>query len=80
MGVWLPIALADIYTAVMAMIRSWLARPESLPLPKRSEMLASWCLPMLSRSFAAEEKEAAALALLRSVEKLGKKLNGRQQT
>ena len=70
LGVWLPLALADIVALLFGVIRMWAANPEKVKPPKRSETLASWCLPMLSSSLKAGEDEAAALELLHSVERL----------
>jgi hypothetical protein len=70
MGVWLPLALADVLTVLLGLLRAWSVEPEKVPIPKRSESLASWCLPMMAKSLEAGEKEAAALELLRSVERL----------
>lgn len=42
-------------------------------MPSRAETLKAWCLPMLSRSLEAEEKEREALALFNSVKRLKEK-------
>lgn len=60
MGVWLPVALADILMALMALIRQWATKPDEIELPARSETLQSWMLPTLSRAFKAAEKEVEA--------------------
>ena len=60
MGVWLPVALADILMALMALIRQWSTKPDEIELPARSETLQSWMLPTLSRAFKAAEKEVEA--------------------
>lgn len=70
MGVWLPLALADITTLLFGLIRMWASSPEKIAVPTRAKTLASWCLPMMAKSLEAGEKEAAALELLRSVERL----------
>lgn len=51
------------------------AKPDQIKIPKRYEILAGWCLPMLSKSLEADEKEREALELFRSVENLNKKYN-----
>lgn len=51
----------------MCMIRPWVKDPESMKIPKRSETLRDWCLPMMSASVAADEKESEALKLYESV-------------
>ena len=70
MGVWLPLALADIAALMFATIRMWAAKPDEVKVPKRSETLASWALPFMASALKAEEEEAAALALFESVKKL----------
>ena len=70
MGVWLPLALADVLTLLLGLLRAWSSEPGTIPIPKRSETLASWCLPMLSKSLDEAEKESEALAMYRSVERL----------
>ena len=47
--------------------------PERIEIPKRSESLGSWCLPMMAKSLAADEKEREALALLNAVKNLSAK-------
>ena len=69
-GVWLPLALADIFAALVCLIRPWLKDPESLKVPERSETLQGWLLPMMAKSLSADEKERAALALFNSVKAL----------
>ena len=73
MGVWLPLALADIQSTLIALIRMWCQNPERLKVPKRSENLASWCLPMLASSVEAGEKEAEALAMFEGIKRLAEK-------
>lgn len=73
-GLWLPLALADLYAALVASLRVWAKDPQSIPVPKRSETLAAWALPMLSKSLRADEEERAAFALFESVERLKGKL------
>ena len=69
-GVWLPLALADVFTALVCLMRPWLKDPNSLKIPKRSETLRNWLLPMMSKSIEADENESEALALFNSVEAL----------
>lgn len=70
LGVWLPLALADIFAALVCLMRPWLKEPNSLEVPERSETLRNWLLPMMAKSLAADEKERAALALFNSVKAL----------
>ena len=68
MGVWLPLALADISALLFGLIRMWAASPEKIAVPTRAKTLASWCLPMMVKSLEAGEKEAAALRSLLGTE------------
>ena len=70
LGVWLPLALADIFAALVCLMRPWLKEPNALEVPERSETLRNWLLPMMAKSLAADEKERAALAMLNSVKAL----------
>lgn len=78
-GVWLPLALADIVAYLVGMMRLWASNPQKLPVPKRSETLAGWCLPMLSKSLEAGEEEYKALQLLRSVQALKARQEAKQK-
>ena len=69
-GVWLPLALADIFAALVCLMRPWLKDPGSLKIPERSETLQSWLLPMMAKSIGADEKERKALAMFNSVKAL----------
>ena len=69
-GVWLPLALADIFAALVCLMRPWLKDPGSLKIPKRSETLEGWLLPMMAKSLGEDEKEREALALFNSVKAL----------
>ena len=70
LGVWLPLALADIFAALVCLMRPWLKDPGSLKIPERSETLQDWLLPMMAKSLGEDEKERAALALFNSVKAL----------
>ena len=65
---WLPLALADVCRYAIAPYLK-----KEADLPKVSTILAGWCLPMLSRAVAANEDEAAALALFNSVKNLAER-------
>ena len=69
----MPLALSDIFAALLCVVRLWVKDPEQIKIPKRSEALRDWCLPMLSASVAADEKEAEAMALFKSVKNLKEK-------
>ena len=57
MGVWLPLALADIAALMFATIRMWAAKPDEVKVPKRSELLKGWALPFTASALKAEEEE-----------------------
>ncbi len=76
MGLWLPLALSDVVALLVSLIRLWVADKNAVKIPSRSETLASWCLPMLSRSLAGAEEERAARELLESVQRLKRKQEG----
>ena len=69
-GVWLPLAMADILAALICLVRPNLKDPNSLKIPKRSETLQNWLLPITAKSIEADEKESEALALFNSVKAL----------
>jgi len=54
-------------------MRPHLKNPESLAIPERSAILSMWCLPMLSKSLAADEAERAAKSLFDAVNSLARK-------
>ena len=76
MGLWLPLALSDFVALFATLIRLWAADKDAVKIPTRSETLASWCLPMLSRALAGAEEERAARELLESVQRLKRKQEG----
>lgn len=71
--------MADLLSLMVCLIRENALHPEKIEIPERSETLASWCLPMLASSLKAEEEEAKALALYKSVEKLAEKQKAKEQ-
>ena len=60
MGVWLPMALADILMVLLSLVRQWSTNPDAIELPPRSDTLKSWMLPTMSRALAAAEKQVEA--------------------
>lgn len=72
-GVWLPIALADIFAALLGVIRVTAANGDKLKIPKRGETLRGWWLPIMAEAIEGDEAEQEAFALLKSVEDLAKK-------
>lgn len=73
-GVWLPIALCDVVSMLFNVARMWAKDADKIEIPKRSELLASWCLPMMASAFKADEDERAALQLFESVKRMGAKV------
>jgi hypothetical protein len=78
MGVWLPLALADIASLMFAVIRMWAAKPDAVKIPKRSELLKGWALPFMASALKAEEEEAEALALFNAVKNLKAKQEAKE--
>lgn len=70
MGVWLPLALADIAALMFALIRMWAAKPDAVKVPRRSELLKGWALPFTASALEAAESEQEALALFNAVKNL----------
>lgn len=84
MGLWLPVALANIHLVLVALLRQWAGKDSGIEVPKLSGTLESWCLPILSRAFKnaeveaeakaeADRKEREALALFNMVKNLANK-------
>lgn len=57
MGVWLPLALADITALLVTLVALWAKDGDKIKIPKRSEQLRDWALPFLSSSLKAAEEE-----------------------
>ena len=57
MGVWLPLALADITALLAKLVAMWATNGDKVRIPKRSEQLHDWALPFLSSSLKAAEEE-----------------------
>lgn len=68
-GVWLPLALADLKIAILA---PWVDKDKRKELSV-SKTLASWCLPMLSKAFQAAEEEWEAKSLFETIDNLRKR-------
>ena len=73
--------MSDIYAALVANLRVWLSDEgrEKLKVPKRSECLGMWMLPIMSQSVKAGEDEAEALALFESVKQMAAKQKAKEQ-
>lgn len=77
----MPLAMADIYAAVICLIRMWAANASEIKVPTRSQTLAAWFLPMMSRSLKADEDEREAFEMLKAVERLkAESVRGDRQT
>lgn len=57
MGVWLPLALADITALLVKLVAMWAKNGDEVKMPKRSEQLATWALPFTASALKAEEEE-----------------------
>ena len=57
MGLWLPLALADITELLCDLVQLHLENPDEAKVPKRSGILERWQLYLLSSSVRAMEKE-----------------------
>ena len=57
MGVWLPLALADITALLVNLVAMWATNGDKVKIPKRSDTLAAWALPFLSSSLKVAEEE-----------------------
>lgn len=62
---------------LVVLYRIQLVHPEKLKVPERSEILHSWCLPMLSKSLKADEEERKAIQMLESVKRLKSKYSSK---
>lgn len=65
---------------LVAVVRQWAGKDSKIEVPKRSQTLASWCLPIMSKACEhaaaeaeADRKERDALALFNMVKDLKEK-------
>lgn len=65
--------MADVVSVLMSIIRMFAANRDEVKIPKRSEVLASWALPMMSRALEADEKEREAMDMFESIERLSRR-------
>ena len=72
-GVWLPLALAQIYQALIALIKMWAAKESGIKVPTTAEALEAFCLPAMAEAVEEDEKEREALALFNSIKNLAAK-------
>lgn len=55
------------------LVQEWAVSPEKVKVPKRSELLERWGMPMLASSIRGHEKEQEALAIYENVKHLAEK-------
>lgn len=72
MGVWLPLALADIMLMLDVVSKRAAGVTGKIDIINRSEILKAWMLPVMGEAMAEDEAEAAAVAMLNSVRNLKK--------
>ena len=72
MGVWLPLALADIVLMLDVVAKRAAGVTGKIDVKKRSEILKAWALPVMGEAMAEDEAEADAVAMLNSVRNLKK--------
>lgn len=75
-GVWMPMAMADLYRLLVAIIRMFADKKSNIEIPTRSEVMAAWVLPEMAKALKADEDEAKALEMFESIKRLEKKRNG----
>jgi len=73
LGVWLPLALADIMRMLAVVSRRAAGFTGEVDPPSRALILSSWQLPAMSAAVAEDEEEAKAFAMLKSVQDLAKR-------
>ena len=73
MGVWLPVALADLMRIMIVLVRRVAGDTGEISLLKRSKILAMWMLPAMAAAVDEDEQEAEAFAMLESVRNLKRK-------
>jgi hypothetical protein len=73
LGVWLPVALADLMRIMIVLVRRVAGDTGEISLLKRSKILAMWMLPAMAAAVDEDEQEAEAFAMLESVRNLKRK-------
>lgn len=77
-GVWLPLALADVLSLLVCLVRALSTHPEKVEVPTRSETLEGWMLPMLADSLKAAEEEEKALVVYHQVQAMAAKQQAKE--
>lgn len=79
LGVWLPLALAQIYQALIVLVKLWATKESGIKVPTIAEVLKSFCLPAMAEAQKEDEKEREALALFNSIKNLAAKQEAKRQ-
>lgn len=79
MGVWLPLALADITALLVKLVAMWAKNGDEVKIPKRSEQLATWALPFTASALKAEEEELGRREKAKRVKMLKAQLAAMQE-
>ena len=69
---WLPLALADLMRVLVVATRRAGGDTGKIEMIERSDILASWALPVMAEAVKEDEDERRAFALLESVRGLKK--------
>ena len=75
LGLWGPLALADILATLTALLRLQIRKEDQhkCPVPTRAETLKSWCLPFTAAAFERLEENNKARALFDAVKQMADK-------
>ena len=76
-GVWLPLALATLVRVVMQLSSAFASKEQTFNIPKVSEVLEWFNLPVMAEAMNCGEKEAEAIRLFNSVKRLAEKQQGK---
>lgn len=66
----MPLALAKIYQALIALITIWAAKESGIKTPTTAEALKAFFLPAMAEAMEEDEKEREAIALFESIKNL----------
>lgn len=76
-GVWLPLALATLVRVVMQLSSAFVPKEQTFEIPKVSEVLEWFHLPVMAEAMECDEKEQEAIRLFNSVRNLAEKQRGK---
>lgn len=71
MGLWLPLALAELTATIQNALKGKDEQPRKL-----SSVLSGWCLPSISKAVEAEEERANQMEMRRNFEALAARFGG----